>query len=183
MLPAWPLATVLQQVLLQNSDKWICKYLTYFNIYFKNKRHWIDCSGGKRSREMKVESRELERMPVADRSWGEMRLWKERLRLYWALQCWQQQFLPLISHSSVRTWEDNTGELSLSAGCPSLLASCWVGRVKPRVSLCFVPRSMAAVSSIITAPKSLKVRESAGEDVCVCVWWLDININPAELWD
>lgn len=179
VLPACPLATVLQRVLLQNNDKWICKYLPSFNIYFKNKRHWIDRLGGGGA----GEQRAWENASVADRSWGEMQLWKERLRLYWALQCWQQQFLPLISHSSICTWEDNTGELSLSAGCPSLFASCWDGRAKPRVSLCFVPRSVAAVSSIITTPKSLKVTESAGEDECMCVWWLDININPAELWD
>lgn len=41
--------------------------------------------------------------------------------------------------------------------------------MKPRVSLGFVPRSMAAVGSTITALKSLKVTESAGEDgVYVC---------------
>lgn len=74
VLPACPLAMVLQQVLLQNNDKWICKYLPSFNIYFQNTRHWIvqgsldspdsHGSGGKRSRGLNVESRELEGMPV-----------------------------------------------------------------------------------------------------------------------
>lgn len=42
--------------------------------------------------------------------------------------------------------------------------------MKPRVSPCFVPISTAAVSSIITTPKSLKVTEPTGEDECVCLF-------------
>lgn len=51
VLPACPPATVPQHVLLQENDKGKCKSLPRVKRYFKNKRHWMDCSGRNRSEE------------------------------------------------------------------------------------------------------------------------------------